>query len=81
MNRELISRLYNEAVDYCVKLGPNSDDTNRAWVWEEKFAELFISECIELIKPCQCGCTSEDEQNICNSIIKEIQNHFGVENE
>lgn len=46
MNRELISKLYTQAVDHCVEQGPNSDGTNKAWLWEEKFAELIINECI-----------------------------------
>jgi hypothetical protein len=48
MNRELLTKLYNEAVEHCVSLGPNPDGTNRAWVWEEKFAELIIRECINV---------------------------------
>jgi hypothetical protein len=48
MNRELISKLYAKAVDYCVEQGPNPDGTNKAWLWEEKFAELIVQECVAL---------------------------------
>jgi hypothetical protein len=52
MNRELISKLYAKAVDYCVEQGPNPDGTNKAWLWEEKFAELIVQECAELVQGC-----------------------------
>lgn len=45
MNRDLISKLYTQAVDFCVEQGPTPDGTNKAWVWEEKFAELIVKEC------------------------------------
>lgn len=44
----------------------------------EKFVELLIGECIEIIQPCKCGCATEQDLTIANCIIKEIKEHFGV---
>jgi hypothetical protein len=52
MNHELISRLYKESVAHCVKLGPNPNGTNRAWAWEEKFAELIVEHCAKIAEDC-----------------------------
>ena len=46
----------------------------------EKFAELIVRECIEIVKPCKCGCCDgEPEGIITDTIIKQIKKHFGVE--
>ena len=45
----------------------------------EKFAELIVQECIEVIKPCNCGCASKTEVVLTECIIVEIKEHFGVE--
>lgn len=42
------------------------------------FAELIIEECTEVIRPCECGCTDEQELAIATSIIAEVKQHFGV---
>jgi hypothetical protein len=44
----------------------------------EKFAELIVQECIEIIEPCRCGCRCEQEVAITDSIITDIKEHFGV---
>lgn len=52
-------------------------------LWEddiEKFAELIIEDCIEIVEPCKCGCChGEPESIISDTIIKQIRDHFGVE--
>jgi hypothetical protein len=46
----------------------------------EKFAELIVKECIEIVEPCKCGCCDgEPEGIITDTIIKQIKEHFGVE--
>jgi len=45
----------------------------------ELFAELIVKDCIEIVKPCKCGCTCEQEVIITDSIIADIKGHFGVE--
>jgi hypothetical protein len=45
----------------------------------EKFAELIVQECIEIVEPCKCGCRCEQEVAITDSIIADIKEHFGVE--
>ena len=50
-------------------------------VWREKFAELMIRECVEIVEPCKCGCCDgEPEGIITDTIIKQIKEHFGVDN-
>jgi len=44
----------------------------------EKFAQLIIQECIEIVEPCKCGCRCEQEVTITDSIIADIKEHFGV---
>jgi hypothetical protein len=44
----------------------------------EKFAELIVRECIEIVEPCKCGCCDgEPEGIITDIIIKQIKEHFG----
>ena len=85
MKRELISKLYTEAVNYCVKQGPSISGTQMAWVWEEKFTELIVRECsVELMKLAnsysECDNDADYMQGMLDSadIIKE---HFGVNDE
>jgi hypothetical protein len=67
--------------------GPNTqeelnsmDRTNVHVIDVKKFAELIIRECIEIVEPCKCGCCDgEPEGIITDTIIKQIKQHFGVE--
>ena len=46
----------------------------------EKFAELIVQDCIEIVEPCKCGCCDgEPEGIITGTIIAQIKEHFGVE--
>lgn len=81
MKRELISKLYTDAVEYCVEQGPNPDGTNKAWIWEEKFAELIVQQCL-------AACSRSNEirsfvpptrQQVVLDCMREIENTFGVE--
>lgn len=72
MNRELLTKLYTESVDYCVAQGPNEDGSNRAWIWEEKFAELIVQECEVALQPILRDMISRGKA------VELIREHFGV---
>lgn len=83
MNRDLISRLYQESVDYCVEQGLNEDGTNKAWVWEEKFVELIVQECIREIDSNNIIDYETDDWDSgydagISQSIKTINEHFGI---
>lgn len=59
MNKERIQELYMIATRQCEEIG-----RNEAWLFELKFAELIIRECLNF-----CDDHSEDK----------IRKHFGVE--
>lgn len=47
----------------------------------QKFAELIIADCIEVIEPCKCGC-NEGAKEIAFALrhsVELIKEHFGVE--
>lgn len=83
MNRDLISKLYEQAVDHCVELGPNEDGTNRAWVWEEKFAELVVRECASVLAKEMSRLDSIPGREVSAQTMETaqvlIKKHFGVE--
>jgi hypothetical protein len=75
MNRELLTKLYSDAVEYCVAQPPNADGTSKAWLWEEKFAELIVL---------QCGVALNhnyppDDLLPINEVMHCLKEHFGVE--
>lgn len=39
----LYKDLYNQAVALCIEQG-----SNEAWLWEKKYAELIVKECISV---------------------------------
>lgn len=48
MNRDILLKLYQESVDDCIDFC-NNTGINQAWLWEEKFAELLLNECINIV--------------------------------
>ncbi len=45
----------------------------------EKFVNLIVSDCIEIVEPCKCGCCNgEPESIITETIINQIKQHFGI---
>lgn len=76
MNRELISKLYAQAVDFCVEQGPNPDGTNKAWLWEEKFVELVVKECMDLTNWDKVEMSAE--QRIRLGVYQDIRERFGL---
>lgn len=77
MNRELVERLYREADEHCLALGPNTDGTNRAWVWEQKFAELVA---VEAAKVCERVYPSDVPLYLVGLGFSEaIKTHFQIE--
>jgi hypothetical protein len=75
MNRELLTKLYEEAVDYCIAQDPNPDGTNKAWIWEERFAELLIKECQIALLTEECN-TSDLAMEEYTRSVKKINDYF-----
>lgn len=85
---ERIRELKNEAFRWCDENIPY--ETGYGDAWEDKFAELILSQCVETIKQ---SASSHLKQNATESEVKEIQlkvegalaamsaivEHFGVE--
>jgi hypothetical protein len=72
---ELIKELAEQAHDYCIHSGEviNYDDA-----FEQKFAELIVQECIEVIVGCD-----EDPKLVLHepyrTIMNAVREYFGVE--
>jgi len=60
----IYKELARQATDYCV-----DRKENKAWLWEEKFAELIVKECASII-------TAHTQSTWNGSLILE---HFRVE--
>lgn len=74
MNRELLQKLYSEAVEKCVKISNTTDGASQAWLWEEKFAELIVNECVKLMR-------TKDYSYTADPIFEascDIQERFGI---
>lgn len=89
---ERITELYVQANKYAQEEGfkkyDKAGDVN--WKWEdtvfEKFAELVVRECIEVVKPtghhevwAQSYLGGVDGLDLLYSKVKDIKKHFGVE--
>ena len=68
MNRELLKRLYDDAVSKC--------NDNTAWMFEERFAELIIQECMDM---CKTAVGNADYNTGRLHCLENIKEHFGVE--
>lgn len=71
MKREIIEKLYKEAADYCVEQHKNLDHVV-PWMWEEKFAELIIKNCLDEIWS-SSKCSNPKE------LTERIRTLFGME--
>ena len=81
MKRELLETLYHSSVELCVQDGPNADGTNKAWNWENHFADLIIKECIRLqYQNVIVGGPSEYNRGR-RELAEDIMKHFGVADE
>jgi len=75
MTDEQIAKLYEQAL-----VIESNGDYVAGELNPAKFAELIVRECIEIVKPCKCGCcVGEPEGIITDTIIKQIKKHFGIE--
>jgi len=77
MNRELIAKLFREAFDYCIGEGCNDP-----WLWEDKFVELVVKECLlccerVISDPVRPQINNFEQGGI--HCIDEIKYHFGVD--
>ncbi len=66
--RELADKAYNQM---CME--HKAADGPVAWVWEERFAELIIKECIEVISLTPRSNTPKHDS------IEMIRTHFGLQ--
>jgi len=78
---ERIKLLISQAEIFANRTVPQLKGNQTYWwqVRDEKFAELIVKDCIEIVEPCKCGCSCEQEVTIADSIIADIKGHFGVE--
>lgn len=58
---------------WCIE---NAKGTPVAWEWEEKFAELIVQRCLEVI---ESEASMYNEPVWALSLFNEITEHFGVE--
>ena len=60
-----------QATNYCASRGAfDADFSGDAWLWEEKFAELIIQDCIK------CSIVNNPDVHI--DISHLIKSHFGI---
>lgn len=80
MNKDMMRGLYYAAAEYCEQEGKPL-----AWIFEQKFAELIIAECIGQINASKTKDPYNGEVINCykNELLDEqiqyIKEHFGVE--
>lgn len=48
-------------------------------IFNEKFAELIVKECIDIVDDAERGGTNEEWDNAAKFIRRDIKEHFGVE--
>ena len=72
--RKLLSQateLADEVFDY--------DGSDYAEIVQEKFAELIVRECIDIVNDAERGGSNEIWDNAVKFIRRDLQEHFGVE--
>lgn len=46
----------------------------------KRFAQLIVSDILEIVEPCKCGCCDREQEGIiAETIMKQIMERFGVE--
>ncbi len=78
---ENVRKLYDQSLirDDYVNIGPEGLKLGFRFS-PDKFAELLIKECIELVEPCKCGCNDGDKQTgtALSTTATMLRKHFGV---
>jgi hypothetical protein len=74
--KERIKELALEAMTY-VTHNPKANKLNSGDMFDEKFAELIVQECIDIIAPYTVRMSRPGEEYL--HPILEIRQHFGVE--
>ena len=80
MNNLMIENLIEQATEYAVEQYGAQRLGERVWypcVFEKKFAELIIKECIQVINNAAPYADGEIAETII-SIVSDIEDHFGV---
>lgn len=66
---EIYKKLAKQATTYCIHLGESLP-----WVWEEKFAELVVKECLKVATDYEYNEDADPQYEI----VYRIKEHFGV---
>jgi hypothetical protein len=76
---ERIRLLAEQALEYAEK--NQSADIPRHWfrLYNEKFAELIVAECLGIVDDAERGGSNEIWDNAVKFIRRDLQEHFGVE--
>jgi hypothetical protein len=76
---ERIQQLAEQALEYAEK--NQSADIPRHWfrLYNEKFAELIVAECLGIVDDAERGGSNEIWDNAVKFIRRDLQEHFGVE--
>jgi len=83
MMNERIRQLAEQATTY---IEPVPGHSGEGWIFDkEKFAQLIVAECIDIVKPTQHHAVwaqsylgGVDGLELLDSKVKEIKQHFGV---
>jgi hypothetical protein len=71
-----IRELATQAFDHCCETYKDSDGPV-PWVWEEKFGELVVEECLKVLDPSD-DLTSMNEEYGRLAAMQMIKKHFGI---
>lgn len=77
MNQDLLIKLEKAAEKLVLDIPAPLDCPEYTALFNEKFAELIVRECMDLVKDCYAEPGRSLYQSVCASTI--IEEHFGVE--
>lgn len=75
---ERIDKLFGQALDEAVSETWTTLDADQLSRLKDKFAELIVRECIEVINKRFMGDLNREDQEV-RRCIKDLKEHFGVE--
>lgn len=71
-----IRALATQATNYCREEYKDYEGYT-AWLWEEKFGELIIQECLKTLDPSDDLCSMREEYGRIHS-MNMLKEHFGI---
>ena len=77
---ERIDKLFGQALDKAVPETWTTLDADQLSRLKEKFAQLIVGECIEVLNKRFMGDHNREDQEV-RQCIKDLKNHFEVEDE